>query len=188
MDHKWVVDVRSGFQGKIFHWGWAKCTAIFILRKQNCSLLSRGKFRHCVMNSYSCLHYSLWSKRLRVLVCGRLAPQAINNDIELIVNSIHNVQLGEPLFHIRHDLWEINIVQEEIHHLNLKLGNTPHLWQASRDNSSIMFICLQCLNGSNILFKYCIYGGTVNITTLIEVDLAEFQTQHFLCLQICIER
>jgi len=186
--HKCVVDECRGFQGKIFHRGWANCTAIFILRKQNCSLLSRGIFRQHTVNSYRCLHDSLRCERLKVPVCGMLVSQPISNDEELIVNIVLNVHLGEPVFVILHELWYRNIIKEEIRNLYLKLNLRAQIQPVSRDNSSMISICLPCMNSSNIRFKYWIYGGIFNITSLIEVHSAEILTYRFLCLQICIER
>ena len=49
-----VIDKCSGFQSKVYHRGWAKCTSIFILRKHYCDLLSTGILRQRTMNSCSC--------------------------------------------------------------------------------------------------------------------------------------
>jgi len=81
-----AIDECSGYQSTIDHWGWAKCTSIFILRKHNCGLLSTAILRQCTMTSCRCQRKRLQSEMLEMLECCNLVPQAIGGEEKLMVN------------------------------------------------------------------------------------------------------
>jgi hypothetical protein len=83
-----MIDECSGFQRKICHRGWAKCTLIFIMRNHNCGLLSTSIFRQRTMNSCGYQCQSLWSEKLEILVYCWLSPQANGGEERLMVDEI----------------------------------------------------------------------------------------------------
>ena len=138
MMHYWEC---NGFQSKIYHSRWAKCTSIFILRKHYCGLHSTGIFRQRTMNSWGCQRWSLRNNRLEILGCCRPVPQAIGDEEKLMVYWIKHFHSGEPWFLIIDDLGEVSIVKQELLNCDTEHCIRAPIQPESTDNSSKSPIC-----------------------------------------------
>jgi len=150
--YKCVIDVCRSFWSEIQHRGCAQCTAIFILRKHNCGLLSTGIFRQQTMNRYSCQHYGLRSEMLEAMGYGRQELWAISSEKVLIVNIIKHFRSGEPWIPIIHHCWEILIIEQELLNLDPKLILWAQIQLLGTHNISMCPICKPSSNCTYVQF------------------------------------
>jgi len=74
-------------------------------------LVPTGIYIQCTMNRSSCQRQSLRSKRLEILSCSWLAPQAVGGEEKVVVNEIKHFHSREPRLLIIDHLGEVNIIK-----------------------------------------------------------------------------
>jgi len=115
------------------------------------------------MNSCGCQCKSLRSKRLEILWCCWLAPQAIGGEEKLVANGIKHFHSYSPWLLIIHDLGEVSIIKQEMLNLDPKLSLRAHIQPVTTDTSWTYPICPPSSNGTNLQFQLYIFSRVVNI-------------------------